>query len=169
MVISGIAMVIFDSRIIHNWIRKIRNRFQRNQQENNVELEENIDTNEVALNTRPESKPIPVDPNNNETSLSRRNQQSPDQQDNHVESSVPRVRSDEVKMPYSILTGVVIFVIFIVSFIVIMVIRGVVPNSPIAYRFFANMYLAGISQVFSLSLICFRNHYLRYQFISHIE
>ena len=162
-------MVIFDSRIIHNWIRKIRNRFQRNQQENNVELEENIDTNEVALNTRPESKPIPVDPNNNETSLSRRNQQSPDQQDNHVESSVPRVRSDEVKMPYSILTGVVIFVIFIVSFIVIMVIRGVVPNSPIAYRFFANMYLAGISQVFSLSLICFRNHYLRYQFISHIE
>jgi hypothetical protein len=168
MVISGIAMIIFDSRIIHNWIRKIKAQFQRNQQEENIELGENTIPNEAVPSTgegQSESKPIPLDTNNNETPVSRRNQQSQAQQDSNVEDSGPRVRSDEVKMPYSIATGVTIFALFIISFIVIMVIRGVVHNSPVAYRFFANMYLAGISQAFPLMLICSRNHYLRYLFI----
>jgi hypothetical protein len=145
MIISGIAMIIFDSRIIHSWIRKIRARFQRNQQEENIELGENTISNEAVPNTveQSESKSIPLDIDNNETPLSRRNQQSQVQPDNNVEDSAPRVRSDEVKMPYSIRTGVVIFVLFLTSFIVIMVIRGVVHNSPTTYRFFANMYLAG--------------------------
>src|SRR5271170_5164422 len=160
MVISGITMMIFDSGIIHNGIRKIKTRFQSNQQDEHVELGEGANLSEAVLNTgeqQSESEPIRV---HNETAVSRRNQQPQDQQDD-IEKSASRVGSDEIKMPYSILTGVAIFAVFIVSFIVVMVIRAVVPNSPIAYRFFGNMYLAGTSQGFSRMLICFRNHYLR--------
>ena len=163
MVISGVAMVIFDSRIIHNWIRKIRAKLPRNQQEN-IELGETvIPTQDIPTTVEQQSEPspIPIDADSPETSVSKLNRQSQVQQDNNVENS-PRVRSDEVKMPYSIRTGLVIFAFFVTSFIVVMVIRGVVHNSPIAYRLFANMYLAGTSQAFPLILICFRNHYLRY-------
>jgi hypothetical protein len=159
MVISGISMTIFDSRIIHNGIRTIKTRFQGNQQDEPVERED-ANLSEAVLSTgeqQSQSEPIRV---NNETAVSRRNQQSQDQQDD-IEKSASRVESDEIKMPYSILTGVAIFSLFVVSFIVIMVIRAVVPNSPIAYRFFSNMYLAGTSQGFSRMLIYFRNHYLR--------
>lgn len=165
MIISGIAMVIFDSRIIHKWIRKIKTRFRRNQQEENIELGQDAIPTEASPKTEePESdpKPIRIDTDNNETSLSRRNQQASSQQDSNVDNSASRVRAEEVKMPYSIMTGVSIFLIFVTSFIVIMVIRGVIHNAPIAYKFFANMFLAGTSQDFSLMLIYFRNHYLRY-------
>jgi hypothetical protein len=147
-------MTIFDSRIIHSGIRIIKTRFQSNQQDEHVERED-ANLSEAVLSTgeqQSESEPIPV---------SRRNQQSQDQQDD-IEKSASRVGSDEIKMQYSIVTGVAIFALFVVSFIVIMVIRAVVPNSPTAYRFFSNMYLAGTYfQGFSRMLIYSRNHYLR--------
>jgi hypothetical protein len=160
MVISGISMTIFDSRIIHNAIRTIKTRFQNNQQDEHVELGEGANLSEGVLSAgerQSESELIRV---TNETAVSRRNQQSQDQQDD-IEKSASRVGSDEIKMPYSILTGVAIFSLFVVSFILIMVIRAVVPNTPIAYRFFSNMYLAGTSQGFSRMLSYFRNHYIR--------
>ncbi len=39
--------------------------------------------------------------------------------------------------------GLAIIGAFFVSFIVTMVLRGVLPNSPLLYSLFANMYLAG--------------------------
>lgn len=160
MVISGITMMIFDSRIIHKWIRTIKSRFQRNQQAENVEPGDEPGRSEAG-EQQSELQPVRVDTDNLETAVSQRNQQSQAQQHNNIENSASRVRSDQVKAPYSILTGVAVFAIFVISFIVIIVIRGVVANLPIGYRFFANMYLAGMSQGVSRKLISFRNDYFR--------
>jgi uncharacterized membrane protein len=61
--------------------------------------------------------------------------------------SVERVqeRPQEIIIPYSIRTGLFCFVFFLVSFIVIMVIRGVLDSLAVAFKFFANILLAGSS------------------------
>ena len=146
MALSGIALVIFDSRIIHRWLRKLKIQFRRSQREQNVEIGENTNPPEVnpqPRETQSEPNPIQVD-SNNEPSTSLRNRQQ-SQQDNTPETSGPRVSAENVKIPYSILTGLIIFTFFIISFVTIMVIRGVVHNAPVLFEFFANMYLAGTS------------------------
>ena len=150
MVLSGIAMAIFDSRIIHRWLRKIKVKFQRVQRQESVELGENTNPHETDVQpaepteTPSDPKPIPVD-SNDESSTSIGNRRQQDRQENIPEPPAPRVRADDVMIPYSILIGLIIFAVFIISFVVVMVIRGVVHDAPNLFVFFANMYLAGIS------------------------
>jgi hypothetical protein len=56
--------------------------------------------------------------------------------------SVIRTR-EEVAIPFSVRTGFFALALFLVSFIVILVVRGVVDNVPMLFNFFANIYLAG--------------------------
>jgi hypothetical protein len=46
-------------------------------------------------------------------------------------------------VPYTVRTGVMVLGFFFATLIVIMVIRGVVPNLPTLFRFFGNIFLAG--------------------------
>ena len=46
-------------------------------------------------------------------------------------------------VPYTVRTGVMVLGFFFATLIVIMVIRGVVPNLPTIFRFFGNIFLAG--------------------------
>lgn len=147
MVLSGIAMAIFDSRIIHRWLRKIKNMVRKSQRQENVELGEDVNPPEVHSRpdeTQAEPQPIKVD-SKSETSVPIGNRRPQGHQENVTEPSTPRVRAEDVMIPYSILTGLIIFATFIISFIVVMVVRGVVQNAPVLFQFFANMYLAGIS------------------------
>lgn len=168
MIGSGLALVIFDSRIVHKFIRKVGTRFRRNSQEGNMELGQDVPSQdaEPAVETVPqETKPIRIDVSGAETSaslLSTNRQQ--DESNLTVENSRARVRSEEVKAPYSILTGISIFALFMISFIVI-VIRGVVDNLPKPYQLFANMYLAGSFSSDEHILKCFRNNYLWYSLL----
>ena len=137
----------------------MRNRFRRNHQEPEIEVEDISNSQRVEQNIsetpfpKPEPSSIRVDLENNENSASGVNRQQADQADNApAENSTRTVRSEEVKTPYSILVGMIILSLFVVSFIVIMVIRGVLHNLPPLFGFFANMYLAGISHaVFGLA------------------
>ena len=155
MVLSGIALVIYDSRIIHRWLRKLKNQFRKKQREQQVEIGDNsnpqgdVNPRELQL-TEPEPTPIRVDSDGDGNFAAEVRQEQPiEQDDTSAENPARTVRSEEVKVPYSITTGLVIFVLFLVSFIVIMVTRGVVHDLPIVFRFFANMYLAGISPAIS--------------------
>lgn len=51
--------------------------------------------------------------------------------------------SQEIRLAYSIRTGLCIFAFFLATFITVMVVRGVIPDLPPLFRFFANIYLAG--------------------------
>ncbi|KAK5654902.1 hypothetical protein OQA88_6658 [Cercophora sp. LCS_1] len=55
----------------------------------------------------------------------------------------PRVIPKEMRLDFSWKTGTVIIVCFFLSFIAAMVLRSVLPNAPLLYRLFSNMYLAG--------------------------
>ena len=57
---------------------------------------------------------------------------------------------NEVMIPYSVQTGLLVFCVFVISFVVIMVIRGVVVDVPRLFKFFANIYLAGICATISI-------------------
>jgi hypothetical protein len=140
MVLSGIAMVVFDSRVIHNALKKIRNKFRRNQEQ---QLELGPDSSQVI------SQDIQrVDNPEVETSASGVNQRqaTDDAGGSEADSNqtVPRVRAENVIVPYSIKVGLLIFAVFLVIFVVIMVLRGVLTDAPLLFRFFANIYLAGM-------------------------
>jgi hypothetical protein len=140
MVLSGIAMVVFDSRVIHNGLKKIRNKFRRNQEQ---QLELGPDSSQVI------SQGIQrVDNPEVETSASGVNQRqaTDDAGGSEADSNqtVPRVRAENVIVPYSIKVGLLIFAVFLVIFVVIMVLRGVLTDAPLLFRFFANIYLAGM-------------------------
>lgn len=165
MVLSGIALAIFDSRIIHRWLRKIKTWVRKNHREENVELGENANSAEnesQSGNTQPEPEPIRVDASDESPASVGTRRQHGRQDDISEERSMPRVRAEDVMVPYSILTGSIIFACFIISFIAVMIIRGVVHNLPILFKFFANMYLAGIPLSRSLMLTCLRNYYIWY-------
>jgi hypothetical protein len=149
MVLSGIAMVIFDSRIIQKHIRKLRDMFRRSNQEPQIELGTGSHSQEP---TSPEELPKTLSVNPEETSVSASgisSRQAPHTNVQIDEQPIDTTRTptdQDVKLPYSLRVGLIILGLFLISFIVIMVIRGVLKDLPTLFRFFANIYLAGICQ-----------------------
>jgi hypothetical protein len=154
MVLSGITLVIFDSRIIQKYFRRIRNKFRRSNNEPELELgSESHAAEESTKSTLPEAQPEThsVDRETPAASASGVNTQQTVhvnvQTDSQTDDATRPASTEDVKVPYSIFVGLIILVFFIVSFIVIMVIRGVLDDLPQLFRFFANIFLAGIFHV----------------------
>jgi len=141
MVLSGIAMVIFDSRVVHNCLKAVKNKFRRNR-EQQPELGHNLSQVAPQDIQRVDNPKI-------ETSATGVSQRQPldAAEDSEVDTSqtIPVVRSENLIVPYSIKVGLLVFALFVVSFIVIMVLRGTLTDAPALFRFFANIYLAGRS------------------------
>ena len=139
MVLSGITMVIYDSRIVHSGLKKIRNKFQRNQ-EHQIELGTD-GTPRISQDIQR------VDNPETETSASGVSRRQTNDESGEVEADLDQETAqtthENVMVPYSIAVGLLIFAFFVVSFIVIMVVRGVLTEAPPLFRFFANIYLAG--------------------------
>lgn len=166
MVSSGIALVTFDSRVIPWSIRKVRSLFHRTTPPHNVELGESTSEGdappEVGAHSTQENT-VPVDSTDDITS-SLRNRQTRPQENAGFESDSPqeptaRVRAEDVMIPYSIRTGLVLFALFVISFIATMAVRGAVSDAPLLFEFYANMYLAGLSFP-EVPSNC-RNYYIR--------
>jgi hypothetical protein len=166
MVSAGIALVVFDSRVIQRSIRKVKNLFRGMTPAQNVELGENTTEEDTSPQTGAPSaqeNTIPVD-STHDIASSLRNRQARSEENVNLESSpqnpAARVRAEDVIIPYSIRTGLVLFALFVISFIVTMVVRGTVSDAPLLFQFYANMYLAGSSSYIVSSNG--RNHYIRY-------
>ncbi|KAH7113679.1 chromate transporter-domain-containing protein [Dactylonectria estremocensis] len=70
----------------------------------------------------------------------------PETQDDDRSASVadePRFIPPQRRLSISWKLGLGVILAFLASFIVVMVLRGVLPQKPLLYRLFANMYLAG--------------------------
>jgi hypothetical protein len=153
MVLSGVVLVIFDSRIVHRFFRNVKTCIRGRRREENVELGDTPSTPRVQCDEAPvEGSSLQVG-SNREAPASLRNRQ-PGQLENTagarlndeaIQEPSPRVSAEHVIVPYSIWTGLVIVLFFLISFIIIMVLRGVLQNAPSLFEFFANMYLAGSS------------------------
>lgn len=146
MVLSGLAMVIFDSRIVHKAFSKIQKMFRRNRQEPQIELGENSQT-EPAQTATASPNAVLVDNEGNKNIASGVSERPTSRTGPESESSdnpTPLLRSQENVSLYSVKVGLLLLGLFIISFIIIMVLRGVLSDAPVLFRFFANIYLAGI-------------------------
>jgi len=164
MVVSGIAMVIYDSRVVQRNFTRIRNRFRRTSQEPQIELGAFGSPPEgpSSQESGPESLQVPetvrVDPDAEanpatgvhppHTSPAKQAKADPEA---HLRGTAQAVRAEEAKLPYSLWVGLFLLCFFLVSFIAIMVVRGVVDSLPLDFRFFANIYLAGTSYLLQRS------------------
>ncbi|KXX75578.1 Chromate transport protein [Madurella mycetomatis] len=55
----------------------------------------------------------------------------------------PRTIPASHRLPLSWKSGLALIVLFLASFVVVLVLRGILPHPPLPYRLFANLYLAG--------------------------
>jgi hypothetical protein len=138
MVISGIINTVWDSMVLHRGYRNLSRRFRRPVTQGPIDQPSGLETGdgeqEVAEVELPETG----------ISASGVTPDSRAQQVDDQEVVTSRERNRDVVLPFSVLTGAIVLALFFVSLIVILVIRGVVPNLPMLFRFFANIYLAGI-------------------------
>ncbi|KAJ5549812.1 hypothetical protein N7535_002246 [Penicillium sp. DV-2018c] len=66
-----------------------------------------------------------------------------DQRRYPAQDSEPRTIPQDRRLDFSWKSGAVIIAVFILSFVVVMVLRAVLPSPPLLYKLFANLYLAG--------------------------
>lgn len=155
MVLSGIAMVVYDSRIIQRNFTKVRNKFRRIGHEPQIELgtvdSPPDESQQDELGTAQGLESVRVDPHpdaNSATGVNppkaSRTERIKVEPEVSLRNTTLAIRADDIALPYSIWVGLSLLCLFLVSFVVIMVVRGVVDNLPLGFRFFANIYLAGI-------------------------
>lgn len=65
------------------------------------------------------------------------------QMQNSTRESEPRIIPQGRRLDFSWKSGAAIIATFSLSFVIVMVLRGVLPRPPLLYKLFANLYLAG--------------------------
>lgn len=145
MFLAGMAAVVHDYRWVHGPIKAVIKAVKglfvphRNQPDQNVELAPRdgrnnslpnggTDENEARASREEASEiqPAPSTPGHDH---------SPDEE--------PRIVPPERSLNFSWPFGVGLIVFFLITFTVVMVLRGVLPVKSLLFSFFANMYLAG--------------------------
>lgn len=134
MLLAGLAAVVHDYRWVHKPIERAISLVKRKKQ--STKEAQGVDMVERGVQdpkTRPTNDHTPPSP-------------PPETTDDTQTASAadePRVVPPERNLHMSWKVGVGIIIAFLASFIVVMVLRGVLPGQPLLYRLFANMYLAG--------------------------
>lgn len=140
MALAGMATVVHDYRWLHGPVRKVAGVFGKRrtaprEEEEGVQMEEragrDTDSQLPPRDSRDTQGP-PTPP--------------PERTDDERATSTadePRIIPPQRRLNMSWKVGLGIVVAFLLSFTVVMVLRGVLPHKPLLYRLFANMYLAG--------------------------
>lgn len=143
MFFAGFSAVIFDFHWLHGPVTAVIQtimliKLRPQHEEENVDLQEapsveheTVTPSHPARNQdaqRSDNMPQPAIPINDNGSMTEHE---------------PRIIPNAHRLPFSWKRGTIIIGTFFVSFIVIMVLRGVLPNKSLLYSLFANMYLAG--------------------------
>lgn len=144
MGIAGVATVVHDFRWVHQALRKLKlvRRREREEVEEGVELP----TREGERNAREPAARVSSEEQSRPTSRRTGATDEPvigQETSTASNEDVARVIPTERRINMSWKTGLLIIALFLLSFTVIMVLRGVLPEKPLLYSLFANMYLAG--------------------------
>ncbi|PKS06153.1 hypothetical protein jhhlp_007470 [Lomentospora prolificans] len=127
MFLAGLASVIHDFRWLHGPVKAVAAWVSNLRKPNRAPEEESM---EMATPPHPAAHQSESDP-------------AQDQDDQPDSDEDPRVVPRDRILDFSWQFGVGLIVLFFLSFIAIMVLRGVLPGKPLLFSFFANMYLAG--------------------------
>lgn len=126
MAASGCSTVVYDYRWLHQPVRAVGQFFSKLRKTPRPEEESAA---------RDESGPA-VEANASSTALD-------DQGGDTAREPEPRIIPPGYRLDFSWKVGTAVIAAFFVSFIVVMVLRGVLPHPPLLYKLFANLYLAG--------------------------
>ncbi|KAH6720521.1 chromate transporter-domain-containing protein [Leptodontidium sp. MPI-SDFR-AT-0119] len=140
MLLGGSATVIFDYRLLHPAVRWVGSRWRKpqstDQEENGTELPTVVSqpTTQQSDNVK---TPGRLAPRSTDTGPP---PQAADISDEREEPRIiPAARSIEISWQF----GTLVLVAFTLVFIIIMVLRGTLPNKPLLFQLFSNMFLAG--------------------------
>ncbi|KAF7588867.1 hypothetical protein BBP40_005052 [Aspergillus hancockii] len=123
---AGCSTVIYDYRWLHRPMQAI------------FKLIRKMTTfsfSEVGGNGRAESGPT-LESNNSGEALDDQNRYS-------ARESEPRTIPHGRRLNFSWRSGAAIIATFFLTFVIVMVLRGILPQPPLLYKLFANLYLAG--------------------------
>lgn len=123
--LTGIATIVHDYRWLHRPIKAV------------VRVVKNFSRRRPAEEIQPVELSQEQSADNDEETL-------PVAENGHPQTEPePRIVPPERTLNFSWVFGLGIIVFFLVTFVVIMVLRGVLPVKSLLFSFFANMYLAG--------------------------
>lgn len=134
MLLAGLAAVVHDYRWVHKPVERILSVVKRRKQP--TKETQGVDMVERGVQdpkTHPKNDHTPPSPPPETT----------DDTQTVSAADEPRVVPPERNLHMSWKVGLGIIIAFLASFVVVMVLRGVLPQQPLLYRLFANMYLAG--------------------------
>ena len=150
---AGIATVVHDYRWLHGPVKAVVGVLKNPRKRRLAEEPESVELpqsqtahqhNTAAANAT--SRDTATEGNETGTRSNRNDDAEtlPVAENRHPETeSEPRVVPPERSLNFSWTFGLGIIVFFLVTFIVVMVLRGVLPGKSLLFSFFANMYLAG--------------------------
>jgi chromate transport protein ChrA len=132
IVLAGIMTVIFDSRWLHPPVRSVLSRFRRQRRRENT----------VEIQGVSESERTTAPGRTREVSSSADRGSAP-HTSNWDERDEPRIVPPDGQFNMSWKLGLLTISLFLVSFIVIIVLRATLRRRPLLFKLFANLYLAG--------------------------
>ncbi|KAK4067209.1 hypothetical protein Purlil1_13907 [Purpureocillium lilacinum] len=131
MFLAGVAAVVHDQRWLHKpaiafatGLTMARRRFRREE--------------DGSVSARPSGPAIDENPNEGAQQALPLTERGPSSHEQE-----PRVVPSERRLNFSWKFGLSVITCFLLTFIVIMVLRGTLPSKSLLFSFFANMYLAG--------------------------
>jgi chromate transport protein ChrA len=140
MLLAGCASVTFDYRVLHpavNWVINLwKKRKHTSSEEPGLELPTTVpsEQNNQASESAAESTGARKSQENSTTVAA---------EEPIEEVPEPRIIPAARTLNISWQTGTVILVVFFLIFLVLMVLRGVLPHKPLLFNLFSNMFLAG--------------------------
>ena len=149
MFLAGCTSITYDYRVVHPLAKRVVG-FWRNKPDANIGDEE-IEIPAISPNARKDEAqaPVPRDHlpsgSSNPTNLGTKHnvgspvpitETSEEPQESRI---IPAARTLNISWQF----GTIVLVIFFLAFIIIMVLRGTLPQRPLLFSFFSNMFLAG--------------------------
>ncbi|KAJ2985333.1 hypothetical protein NUW58_g5590 [Xylaria curta] len=138
VVAGGIATVVFDARWLHPPVRYVLGRLRRRQRAR--EAEEALQIREISGNETTAASTVR---NRSGTASPQTERESPSRALHLDERDEPRVIPAHRQLNMSWKVGLLVISLFIVSFVIIIVLRGTLETRPLLFNLFANLYLAG--------------------------
>ncbi|EGY20252.1 chromate transporter [Verticillium dahliae VdLs.17] len=141
MFVAGVVTVVHDFRWLHPLAKGVLDLVKNPRQKSRAPENESMELPESQRDDRSDavSREHEAPPSRNDAAST-----LPITENQRSEAETePRVVPTERVLDFSWAVGLAIIVFFLITFTVVMVLRGVLPTKPLLYSFFANMYLAG--------------------------
>ncbi|MCJ1470542.1 hypothetical protein MMC07_009188 [Pseudocyphellaria aurata] len=132
---AGLIAMVWDFRWLHRIVKPLRKRRSADQWTNHENTSIQNDRNAIEMRISSTLVPCP----NVHEDVERSVPGSPDAMTENNEA----ILAGETNIVLSCRRGIIVIIVFMISFVVIMILRGLLTDPPRGYSLFANLYLAG--------------------------